>query len=248
MTKEDNISLTYDLIRREAASFGQDYKLNTDLPKLPTVDDLSPYKEIIETEYPELLKDLENHFDVVNADINNGLDHSIWVSVRAGFITDLICRQKGLDEIIKSRLVRKSILSGLMHDVDRHLGLGEEHMIEGEKTAQRFLEKYGLNDTDITKTVRFHDIPEYFPEGSEEYKIIYGSVYDADHLRYGLEREKDFWDMKERKGVKPSDVIHDYQWLYKFVDSWKTDFGKDVCRKYVKYALAIAEHVESVFS
>jgi hypothetical protein len=83
-----------------------------------------------------------------------------------------------------------------------------------------------LADEDITKTVEHHDDPKYFPEGTEEFKIVFGSIYDADHLRFCLEREKDFWEMKQSKGSFPEDVITDFKWLPDYQDAWKTGFGK----------------------
>ncbi len=123
------------------------------------------------------------------------------------------------------------------------------HAVEGEKTARKILKENRLLDENILLTVLHHDEFEYKPDKSNvELKIIFGSVYDIDKLRYGTEREKDFWLMEQRKGIAPEEAIHDYNFLFPILDSWHTHFGKKVCRQYLVYALEISKYIESKFS
>lgn len=245
--KIDPPDLTYSQIKEEVNTFCEAYKKDHVLPAFPTNEELVPYQEIIDTSFQPLVADIKQHFNDVGADANNALDHALWVALRAGFITNDECQTRGLDSNKTQSLVRKSLLAGLLHDIERHVGI-EDHMEKGAEVARELLEKYDLFDEDITEAIRYHDYPEYTPEGNEEYKILYGALFDADHLRWGTERENDFWDMKERKGMKPEEVIHDYQWLYPLRNAWKTEYGKRVCKEYVEYAIAIAEHIEKIYS
>lgn len=239
--------LTHPQIKEEVKVFCRNYKKNYPLSALLTDEQLVPYQEIINMYFQPLVDDIKHHFNKVGADKNNAWEHAFWVAVRAGYIADDESKRCNYDSDKRQSLVKKSILAGLLHDIERHVGI-EEHMEKGAETAIRMLKKHNLYDENIIEAIRYHDLFDYVPEGSEEYKIIFGSLFDADHLRYGLERESDFWNREERKGTKPEDVIHDYQWLYPLRDVWKTRYGKNVCKKYIEYAIAIAEHIEEVLT
>jgi hypothetical protein len=128
------------------------------------------------------------------------------------------------------------------------MGFGEPHTIEGEKTARRILTKLNMVDEDVLITIRHHDDMDFDFMGNEVLRIIYGSVFDADHFRYGLEREDTFWRMKEKKGVSAETVIHDYAFLPKFKNSWKTKYGKQFGPIFIDFGMAIAKHIEREFS
>lgn len=242
--------LTYPQIKIEVEKFRKQYINNNSLPGLPTEKELTPFYEFIKRDFNPLSYEIKKHFNTVGADKNNGFDHAIWVAVRAAYIANKECRKKGLKQKTTRTIIKRSILAGLLHDIDRHLGFGKEHMIQGEKTARKILSEYNLNNEDkedVVKTIRYHDDVNYDPEGFDEFKIVFGSVFDADHLRYGLEREGDFWDKEQRRGTKPTEVIHDYKWLYSLKGAWKTEYGKNVGKKLIDYAIAISEHIEMTF-
>lgn len=240
-----SLGLSYEIIVKEVENFARKYQLENKLPMLPTKAQLRPCVKIIKENYQNLVADIKRYFDKVNADKNNALDHSLWVASVAGFIASDEINERNNQ---KRKIIGNVILSSLLHDIDRHLGPGEEHMIQGAKTAEILLRKNLIFNVNIVKTVEHHDDPSYQPVGSDEFKIIFSSVFDADHLRYGLEREKEFWEMKKRKGVKPEDVIHDYKWMVPYLNSWKTNYGKRVCKKWISYGYAIAKHVEEKFA
>lgn len=247
ISKNTSSELTYSKIKKEVGDFCKVYKKDNVLPALLTDEQLKPYQEIINDNYRLLVDGIKKHFDKVGADVNNALDHVLWVAVRAGYIAEKECKLHDFDLNKTQSLVKKTILAGLLHDIERHLGL-KEHMETGFETAGKMLAEYNLLDRDIVEAIRYHDIIDYIPDGSEEYKILFGSLFDADHLRWGVERENDFWDMKKRRGVIAKDVIHDYQWLYPLRNAWKTEYGKNVCKAYIEFAIAIAEHIGEVFS
>ena len=240
--------VTYSLIKEEVRSYIKKNRKNFNLPDLPSEKDLKIYKTIIEENFYKLLKEISIYFRNVKADKNNAIDHALWVATLAAYLADKESIRLGVNEEDKQKINYNTITAGLLHDIDRHLGVGEIHMIEGEKTAKKILSKYKINKNIIFETIRHHDDPNYEIDGLISDQIVFGSVFDADHLRYGLEREAEFWEMKERKGVKPENVIHDYHWLDPYMNAWKTKSGERIAKPWINYALAIAKHVEQKFT
>lgn len=240
------LKCTYEAIQLEAEQFASDYRDKIGLPKLPDEKSLQPYKQIIEQRYPEVVKLIKVRLAQVESDPGHGFEHLEWVACLAGYIADIETEGKNHKE--KKEIISKAILTGLLHDIERHMGWGEPHTIAGEKTSRELLSKLNLVDEDVLTAIRHHDDMNYDFGGNETLRIIYGSVFDADHFRYGLERADTFWNMKQKRGVLPQEVIHDYAFLPPFRNTWKTKYGKIVGPQFVDYGMAIAKHIEDKFS
>ena len=240
--------LTYDLIQTEAEIFAASYRNKHDVPSLPTEKDLKKYKEMLFSEFPVLVKSVKKYLENQNVWLAHDYEHLVEVASLAGYIADYECKFRKLKGERKVRIIRTSILAGLLHDIERHLGFGEEHMIKGEETANKLLVQVGIDNKKVSKVVRQHDNTNFKAEDDLELEISYGSVFDADHFRYGLEREDTFWRMKEALGKSTEEVIHDYKFLPPIRNAWKTRYGKNIGPELIDFGLAIAKHIEEKFS
>lgn len=241
-------SFTFDDVQSAAETFAQEYRQSHQVPALPSEDELLKYKKLLNEEYSSVVDLAKKHTDQFDPEGGHGFDHLTWVSALAGWIAEKECQTRGFDETRTSLIVRKAVLAGLLHDIDRHLGYGEDHMIQGAETAKKILESAGVDFPEVIEVVANHDKLTFAAAGNEDVEIIFGSVFDADHFRYGLEREDTFWRMKEKKGSSAPEVIHDYEYLPKYLHAWRTSYGKEVGPQFIEFGLAIAKHVEETFA
>lgn len=239
--------LTYDNIQKIAESFALKYRAEHSVPTLPT-NELEKYSDRLKQKYNQIIQLVQEHTEQFDPEGGHGYEHLEWVSAFAGYIAEKECDSKSIDGERKEQIIDSAILSGILHDIDRHLGFGEDHMIKGEKTAIVILQKCEIDNPLVLTVVRNHDHIDFDSEGNEDLEIIFGSVFDADHFRYGLEREDTFWRMKEKKGKPPEEVIHDYQFLPPYRDAWRTTYGKEAGPKFIDFGMAIAKHIEESFS
>ncbi len=262
--------MTYKEISKAAKDFAQKYRKKVDIPPIPGGEKLRKYKNILFEKYESVAKDVYEYIqeikesgDTSTVERNfkpekNGLipgitedsfcyEHMEWVALLAAYLVDHEEDIRDKDEVLDVVL-----LTGLLHDIDRHLGWDEAHAIEGAKTAKKILEDNNINQEYIDvvcKAVRYHDDPEFEPSRDEELLFFaYGAIFDADKFRFGLEREDTFWDMKNNKGVTSEEVIHDYKFLFPLVGAWNTTLGKKLGKIYLDFGIAIAKHIEEKFS
>lgn len=234
--------ITYDQIQLTAEDVAKEYRRNHEIPALPGETVLSKYKEILNNKYSVLVNRVKEHLSHNEPESGHGFEHLEYVATMAGYFAET----EGADNDV----IEMAILAGLFHDIDRHLGYGEDHMVEAEKSARLILGDVGISErfTEvIAVAVRNHDHIE-FNSKDKNTRIVFGSIFDPDHFRYGFEREDTFWRMKEKRGMPPKEVIHDYQFLPPFRNAWKTKLGKEIGPKIIDFGLAIATEVERRFS
>ncbi|KKU92242.1 MAG: hypothetical protein UY21_C0003G0018 [Microgenomates group bacterium GW2011_GWA1_48_10] len=242
------MELTYDNIQQEAENFAAQYRKSHDVPPFPNLEQLAKYRELIDTQYPQVVTLIKERLASVESAGGHGFEHLEDVAMRAGFIADDECTVRNIEGVEKEAIVKTVVLVGLLHDIERHLGYGEEHMVEGEKTATRILSQAGISNPLVPIIVRNHDHIDFNPSDDPQLSVVFGSIWDADRFRYGLEREDTFWRMKQQKGVSPEKVIHDYQFLPPLRDAWRTKYGREYGPKYIDFGIAVAKHIEGVFS
>ena len=240
------MELTYDNIQREAEAFAQHYRKRHHLPALPAAHDVQRYRDLLYSKFGLVVDLIKRRLSQVDSEGGHGFDHLEDVATRAGYIAENECRRLKITG--KSMVIERAVLAGVLHDVERHLGFEDNHMIEGEKTTRRILHQAGFMDDTVATVVRNHDYTDFDPGEDKILSIVFGSVFDADHFRYGLEREDTFWRMKEKRGKSAADVIHDYQWLYLYRNAWRTEYGKSVGPEFIDFGIAIAKHIEEIFS
>lgn len=234
--------LSYDQIQAAAEEIARSYRQLNEVPKLPNEKTLSKYKEILNNKYLKLANKVKEHISHNEPEGGHGFEHLEYVATMAGYFAET----EGAD----NEVIEMAILAGLFHDSERHLGFGEDHMIAGGKTTRLILRESGIKDgwiNIIALVVRNHDLIEFNP-GDETTRIVFESIFDPDHFRYGFEREDTFWRMKEKRGVPPEKVIHDYQFLPPFRNAWKTKLGKEIGPKIIDFGMAIAREIERRFS
>jgi hypothetical protein len=239
-------NFSFDEIQLEAESFAANYRKTHDVPPFPSGDQLQKYKEILSTKYSRVVELVKKRLEEVDSEGGHGYEHLEDVATRAGFIAETECDFRGIKDDQKEEIINETVLAGLLHDIERHLGFGEDHMINGADTAMKILTQVGIGSEVVATVVRNHDHMDFNPT-NPTMEIVFGSVFDADHFRYGLEREDTFWRMKEKKGKTPPEVIHDYQFLPAYTHAWKTSYGKEVGPKYIEFGLAVAKYVEETF-
>lgn len=240
--------MTYDSIQTVAESFAGEYRAQNPFLDFPSAEDLVPYKRILETELTPIVTLVQERLSQVDSEGGHGFEHLEWVSFFAGYIAKKECEFRGFNEILTQKYIRRAMLAGLLHDVERHHGFGEIHMIEGEKTARKFLEQTKLADEAVLLVIKNHDHIDFDTAHNQDLEIIFGSVFDADHFRYGLERADTFWRMKEKQGVPVEKVIHDYAYLPQYRNAWRTQYGKKIGPQLIDFGMAIAKHVEKTFT
>lgn len=242
--------LTYDLIQKEAERIGNNYRKKYSIPNLPTEPELRKYRKIIYKKFAILSKEIKKQVEKNTTWKQHGFEHLEEIALLSGYLAWEEYKYKKIIGFNLEETIDIAILSGLFHDIDRYLGFGEIHMIEGEKSTRKILNKYKefTKYIDITaKTVRNHDVVD-FKNDDKNLEFFQGIVFDADHFRYGLERDTTFWRMKEALGIKPEEVIHDYKFLPPLLCAWKTKWGKTNGSKFIKLGLKIAEEIEKKFS
>ncbi len=233
---------SYDLIQLTAEEVARIYRSTHKVPTLPSGQQLEKYRRILNDKYVKIVEKVKIHILKNEPEGGHGYEHLEYVAVMAGYFAE--------EEGAKDDVIEMAILAGLFHDIERYLGFGEDHMIKGEETTRLILNKSGINEgwiDVIALAVRNHDHIDFNPRGEVE-RIVFGSIFDPDHFRYGFEREDTFWRMKEKRGISPEKVIHDYQFLLPFRDSWKTNMGKKIGPKIIDFGLAIAREIERRFS
>lgn len=240
-------NFTYNDIQSTAESFAIMYRQSHNVPSLPSEDELKKYKNILENNYSQVLELVKNYTSQFDPEGGHGIDHLLWVSSLAGYLAEKECEIKNINGEKKDNIIKESLLAGLFHDIDRHLGMGEKHMQQGSETTQNILESLNINLPNVISVVANHDKID-FKTSDEILEIVFGSCFDADHFRYGLEREDTFWRMKEKKGKTPEEVIFDYKFLPDYKNAWRTNYGKIVGPKFIEFGLAIAKHVENTFN
>ena len=240
-------TITFDQIQLEAESFAVNYRKTHDVPPFPSDVQLQKYKKILNTKYSQVVELVKKRLSEVESEGGHGYEHLEDVATRAGFIAETECDFRGIKNDQRKEIINETVLAGLLHDIERHLGFGEDHMVNGADTAIRILAAVGIKGNVVATVVRNHDHMNFSPT-DQLLEIVFGSVFDADHFRYGLEREDTFWRMEEKKGKEASEVIHDYKFLPAYIHVWKTNYGKEVGPKYIEFGLAVAKHVEKTFS
>ncbi len=242
------LSLSYDNIQIVAEEFARKYQVEHPLPQLPTETDLLSYKNILETEFSGVIKLVKQRLAEVESEGGHGYEHLEWVACFAGYIAQLECTHRQLADDLTKSYIRRAMLAGFLHNIERHLGFGDDYMQKGAETARRFLEQLHMMDESVIEVIRNHDRIEFDTRGDRDLEIIFGCVFDADHSRYGLERADTFWRMKEKQGKSPEATIHDYAYLPQYRKAWRTYWGQQIGPALIDYGLAIAKHVEEVFT
>ena|SRR3989338_6428898 len=241
------MKLSYDSIQREAEAFARQYRQEHKVPALPSAEDVQKYSDLLYSKFGPVVDLVRERLLQVDSEGGHGFDHLEDVAARAGYVSEEECRHLRIYGSDRNSIIERAVLAGMLHDVERHLGFQDIHMIEGEKTARRMLGQAGFMDDMVAKVVRNHDYINFDTGKDKVLAVVFGSVFDSDHFRYGLEREDTFWRMREKQGKPAADVIHDYQWLFQYRNAWRTNYGKLAGAKFIDFGLAIAKHIEEVF-
>jgi len=268
------MDLTYANIKKVARAFSKEYRKRHAVPDLPDGDLFYPYRKKLFAEFGCVTHEVYAYIHNIKGmkktstvETNfkpdpNGpcpgitedsfcYEHMEWVALLAAYLAEQECTVLGITGNLREQILDVALLTGMLHDIGRHLGWDEKHAVVGAETAQEILKNCTISEEYIAfvvTAVRYHDDPDFYPSQDDLIlRIAHGAVFDSDKFRFGLEREDSFWDMKKSKGVTPEDVIHDYKFLYPLENAWKTTLGKDLGEKYWKLGMAIAKHVESTF-
>ncbi len=242
------MKLTYNNIQKEAEDFSKQYRRKHKIPSLPTVKEVQKYRNLLYKKFSPVVDLIKERVSKVDPVGGHGFEHLGDVATRSGYIAEKECDHLKITGKDRELIIESAVLAGALHDIERHLGFGEDHMIEGEKTTRWILDKAGLKYDVVALVVRNHDHIDFDPGNNKTLTIVFAAVFDADHLRYGLEREDTFWRMKEKGGKSVAEVIHDYQYLPQWRNVWRTKYGKTVGPKIIDFGLAIAKHIEEFFS
>ncbi|MBU0708890.1 hypothetical protein KJ596_04040, partial [Patescibacteria group bacterium] len=239
MSAKRRNDFTYKDIRKVVRLFSAQYRTNHNVPSLPGDQELREFRERLYQKFPNVISLVKKHLRKTSPQEGRGFDHLEEIAVMAGHLAEQECAFRKIDSPENMRIIDQAILAGLLHDLDRHLGFGEVHMIEGEKSARRILEKEDLVNETVLTVVRNHDHLGFDPNNDRLLEIIFAAVFDADHFRYGTERKSEYWEMREKKGIPPEEVIHDYQFVPPLRDAWRTNYGKRVGPPWIDFAIAI---------
>jgi hypothetical protein len=237
---------TYEDIIREAKCHAN--ALKDKLPSLPSHEELSPYDSIILKDYADLNTRVQEHISKKDTEPGHGYEHLRWVAPRGGYFADLECKARNIKDEIRDRLIKRTIAVGLLHDVERYRGFGKEHAIEGSKVAKELLTRCSIKDDYIPQIIMRHDEIDLFSIGDVEFDVPFQSVFDVDHILWGLEREESFWKSREKRSIPPKEAIHDYHFLMPLRNSFKTKHGREIGPKFIDFGIEISKHVEKTFS
>lgn len=242
------MELTYNNIQAEVKKFASSYRKTHSVPQLPSEKELKPIADIYFSKFSYVVELVEQHMSGIESTITHGMKHLKHVALLGTYIVGKECRIHNIPKKDKEAILDTTFISGFLHDIDRHLGFGEIHMIEGEKTTKIILQKAGIVSEKVPLIVKNHDRYDFNPGEDIVLSLAFSSVFDADHFMYGWEREDIFWQRGKIKGTAEEEIIHDYKFLYPLKNAWKTRYGKKVGPKLIDFGLAIAKHIEKTFS
>lgn len=237
----------YKLIKNEAKRLGKEYRKIHNVPNAIHPSNYSKYKVYLE-KYKPLKDRVEEYVEKKEHWFNHGYEHLEKISLESAYLADKECERLNICPNKKQKIIEMTLLSGLLHDIDRHLGWGEAHLIQGMKTSKILLKEFDIKFKEIPIIVRYHDLNDVNLNISEEAQIAYNALFDADHFLYVTEREEDFWETKERLGVSWKEVIHDYKFVLPLKNNWKTEFGKKHGSIWYDLTIFICEEIEKQFS
>jgi hypothetical protein len=238
--------LTYKQIYKAVNEFSKAYQKNHIVFEPPSKIELIPYENLLNRNYSGVVKLVKKYLRDKDSPVTHGFPHLLNISLLSGLVAENEIKLRNLVNL-KEEIMETTLLGGLLHDIDRDLGYGEEHAIKGEKTAEEMLKSAGIKNTSVPLLVRHHDDLKYFTN-NPILLLATDSVFDADHFWYGWEREKLFWERGEKKGTPFEEIIHDYKFLPKYKNTWRTGYGRKVGPNLIDYGLAIAMHIEDKFS
>jgi len=241
----------YLQIISEANSKGKELRSQTQLPNLPTKEDLEPYVGKIYAIDRSLIDEIRRHLDHHDQQPNNGFDHLIYVATLGTYVAELECNERGItDSQLKNEILQRTWRLGLLHDIERYLGYGQIHQIEGLKETRKILSNLNIKDPYLEDQVFLHDNINVQPRNNLAFDIPFFSIFAADHLNYGLEWEKDKWDFYKVKGIDPLKAVTDINFLYPLRDGSsirQTQWGINVVLPYLNFGIGIAEHIKKTF-
>lgn len=181
----------------------------------------------------------------------HGFNHLRWVAIHATLAASLECDLQGIKGELKQKITLRAWRLGLLHDIGR--SKRTNHVERGQDITKQLLERFGIDDLYLAEQVLLHDDFEIEPRNNPGFDIPLFSVYAADHLLWGTEREETKWLKMKKKKIPPEEAIKfsHYQELSKNCTSPnlnQTSFGREVAKVYLKYGLRIAKHVEEHFT
>jgi len=116
-------SFSFNDIQLEVESFAANYRKTHDVPPFPSNDQIQKYKEILNTKYSRVVELVKKRLETVDSEGGHGYEHLEDVATRAGFIAETECTFKGIKDDQKEGIINETVLTGLLHDIERHLGL-----------------------------------------------------------------------------------------------------------------------------
>lgn len=244
--------LTYDKIVSVAKTKAE--QLKKDLPSLPADEELEPFEGQMWAIDRELIDTVRRHLDEWGVTHGHGFEEHIeWAAKNAAYVAAMECEEKGIKGDLRDEIIQRAWRLGLLHDIQRWRGWRKEdaHALEGMKATRQKLQELGIEDSYLLDQVFLHDELKVQSRNDPRFDLPFFSVFAVDHLNWSREWEEIRWKGLAKKKVSPQEAIHDYQFMLDLRDSpnlQQTKWGRTVAIPYIDYGIAIARHVESVFS
>ncbi len=185
----------------------------------------------------------------------HGLNHAVKVSLDAGALINIECRNNGYSKDLTSKMVRLAQCAGLLHDIKRKEA---DHAAAGSEFARKLLKSYPFSkeeSEDICQAIRCHEAYTKFqcniPENMEKRLLVSHCLYDADKFRWGPDNFTDtVWDMAVSLKIPLKEFIRRYPYGMKKLGGIRSTFrsrpGKKYGPQFIDIGLAIGEKLFSV--
>jgi len=226
-------------------------ELTSTLPSLPTEEEVSPFVGMMYARDKSMIAAARRHQEAWGEQAHgHGFEHLEWVAKNGAYVTAMECQQRDITGGLQEEIVQRAWRLGLLHDLQRWRGYGNDHMIEGAHAAHQLLRELDIHDEHLIDQVRIHDDVVIPARNNPRFDIPMFSVFAVDHLNWGLEWEKVRWEGLNKRNIDPQIAISDYSFMENMQQSpnfLQTKWGREVALPYLKYGITIAHHIESKF-
>jgi len=233
-------AITYDKILSEAELCAN----RMGIPVLLDSEKASANWEYTQGKFPELIKRIKQHLGRVKTPAKHGFSHLEYVASNAPSIAEIELQAQGLSS---QEIIDRTIILGLLHDIERWRGYQEEHCIEGAKVADEILAELGMSDEYIHELIVIHDDGDFNPRNDLNFDIPHVSTYDVDHFLWFTGMKDIYWLERREKGQDPREAIKQSNFLYDYQDCLRSTYGKSRKDELVRVGIGIVEHIRKTF-
>lgn len=236
------MALTYENLRQEASRYVDGLgELN-----LLSKGSAALYVSEIKLLHHPLVGKINQHLEGLNTPPAHGFAHLEYVASNAPFIANMAVDSHNVPEL-GEEIIQRTIRLGLLHDIERWRGYDRSHCTEGAKVADKILAELNIIDPYLHELIEIHDDAKFNPTGNPQFDIPAAAVFDVDHFLWFTGMRDTYWLEQEKKGIDPRESLTRTDFLDKYVDSFRSEYGRMKANQVTGYGLGIIQHLKEWF-